>query len=189
MKIEIKLFATLKKLLPPHADGRTATLEIEDGLTVAGLLEQLQVPKELAQLVLVNGVSIEGKYSRTLQEGDTVSVFPPVAGGADNPYFPNLGPEREIAPGVKIRVAWRNKLMLFHVILEPGSEVPMHSHPNDQAGLVLEGEFDFTIGNETKRVKAGDTYFIPGGVTHGCLACEGRAVALDIFTPPREDYM
>ncbi|MFQ5881840.1 MAG: cupin domain-containing protein [Candidatus Methylomirabilales bacterium] len=191
MKIEIKLFASLRKLLPPDADGSAATIEIEDGLTVAGLLEHLKVPEELAQLVLVNGANIEGDYARTLQEGDTVSVFPPVAGGIDYPHFPDLdnAPEKEIAPGVKIRVAWGDKIMLSRVLLEPGSRVPMHSHPHEQAGLVLEGEFDFTIGNETRRVRSGDTYFIPGGVTHGCLACAGRAVALDIFTPPREDYM
>ena len=103
MKIEIKLFASLKKLLPPQADGSTATLEVEDGLTVAGLLGQLQGPKELAQLVLVNGVNIEGEYSRTLGEGDTVSVFPPVAGGIAYPHFPDLdnAPEKEVAPGIK----------------------------------------------------------------------------------------
>ncbi len=84
MKIEIKLFANLKKLLPPDAEGSTATLEVEDGLTVAALVEQLQIPKEMAQLVLVNGVNIEGEYSRILQEGDTVGVFPPVAGGIDH---------------------------------------------------------------------------------------------------------
>lgn len=83
MKIEIKLFANLKKLLPPHSEGRAATIEVEDGLTVAELIEQLQIPKEMAQLVLVNGVNIEGEYSRTLQEGDTLSVFPPVAGGIE----------------------------------------------------------------------------------------------------------
>ncbi len=87
MKIEIKLFATLKKLLPPDADGSTATLEVAEGLTVAGLIAQLQVPKELAHLVLVNGVNIEGDQSRILQEGDSVSVFPPVAGGTINPSF------------------------------------------------------------------------------------------------------
>jgi molybdopterin converting factor small subunit len=84
LRIEIKLFATLKKLLPPHAQGSTATIEVEDGLTVAALVEHLQIPKEMAQLVLVNGVNIEGEYSRTLQEGDTSSVFPPVAGGIDH---------------------------------------------------------------------------------------------------------
>ena len=84
MKIEIKLFATLRKLLPPDSDGTKATIEVEDGLTVAGLIDQLQIPKEMAQLVLINGINIEGEYSRVIQEGDTVSVFPPVAGGIDH---------------------------------------------------------------------------------------------------------
>ncbi len=84
MKIDIKLFATLRKLLPSDSDGTKATLEVEDSLTVAELIEQLQIPKEMAQLVLVNGINIEGEYSRTLQEGDTLSVFPPVAGGIDH---------------------------------------------------------------------------------------------------------
>lgn len=97
-------------------------------------------------------------------------------------------PEKEIAPGVKIQAAWGDKIMLARVVLEPGARVPMHSHPHEQAGIVLEGEFDFTIGSETRRVKAGDTYLIRGGVTHGCLACVGRAVVLDVFSPPREEY-
>ncbi len=74
----------MRKLLPSDSDGTKATIEVEDGLTVTELIEQLQIPKEMAQLVLVNGVNIEGEYSRTLQEGDTLSVFPPVAGGIDH---------------------------------------------------------------------------------------------------------
>ncbi len=110
--------------------------------------------------------------------------------GIDHPHFPVLdnAPEKEIAPGIKLQVAWGDQIMLARVVLEAGAQVPMHSHPHEQAGIVLEGEFDFTIGSETRRVKAGDTYLIPGGVTHGCLACTGRAVALDIFHPPREEY-
>lgn len=92
VKIEIKLFANLKKLLPPHAEGSAATIEVEDGLTVAGLIELLQIPKEMAQLVLVNGINIEGEYSRIIQEGDTVSVFPPVAGGIDYLLNPDKAP-------------------------------------------------------------------------------------------------
>ncbi|MFQ5839770.1 MAG: cupin domain-containing protein [Candidatus Methylomirabilales bacterium] len=113
----------------------------------------------------------------------------PFAGAMGSPFADlEASPEREIAPGVKIRVAWGKHLMLSRVVMEPGAVVPMHSHPNEQAGIVLAGEFDFTIGTETRRVRTGDTYFIPGGVTHGCTASAGQAIALDIFTPPREDY-
>lgn len=95
---------------------------------------------------------------------------------------------KRLFEGVKAQVAWGDRLMLSLVTLEAGSTVPMHSHPHEQAGVVLEGEFDFTIGQETRRVKAGDTYIIPGNVQHGCAACAGDALVLDIFSPVREEY-
>ena len=95
---------------------------------------------------------------------------------------------KQIFEGVKTQVAWGDRLMLSLVTLEAGSTVPMHSHPHEQAGIVLEGELDFTIGKETKRLKAGDSYIIPGNVQHGCAACAGHALVLDIFSPVREEY-
>ena len=96
--------------------------------------------------------------------------------------------KKQLAPGVKLNLAWGDKLMLSVVELEPGSTVPMHSHPQEQAGIVLEGEFDLTIGGETKRVREGDMYIIPGGAEHGVVTGERKAVALDVFHPIREEY-
>ena len=96
--------------------------------------------------------------------------------------------KKQLAPGVNLNLAWGDKLMLSVVELEPGSTVPMHSHPHEQAGIVLEGEFDLTIGGETKRVRKGDMYIIPGGVEHAVFTGAVRAIALDIFHPVREDY-
>lgn len=80
VKVEIKLFASLRRLLPPSDEGHPTYLDLADGMTVAGLLDQLRISREMAYLILVNGVNIEGEHSRTLQEGDTVCVFPSVAG-------------------------------------------------------------------------------------------------------------
>lgn len=96
--------------------------------------------------------------------------------------------KKELVPGVHLNLAWGDKLMLSVVELEPGSTVPMHSHPHEQAGIVLEGEFDLTIGGETKRVRKGDMYIIPGEVEHGVVTGQEKAIALDIFHPIREDY-
>ena len=95
---------------------------------------------------------------------------------------------KQIFEGVKTQVACGDRLMLSLVTLEAGSTVPMHSHPHEQAGFVLEGELDFTIGQETRRLKPGDSYIIPGNVQHGCAACAGHALVLDIFSPVREEY-
>jgi molybdopterin converting factor small subunit len=80
MQIDVKLFANLRKLLPPGSSGSKATITLENGATIHALLQHLNVPFELAQMVLVNGEQTR-EFDRSLTEGDTVSIFPPVAGG------------------------------------------------------------------------------------------------------------
>ena len=96
--------------------------------------------------------------------------------------------QRELAPRVKLRTMWGEKIMMSLVEIAPNSQVPMHTHPHEQAGMILEGEFDFTIGGETTRLKKGDFYIIPGGVEHGLVSQDAWSSALDIFSPPREEY-
>lgn len=82
MKIEVRLFATLRQHLPQASTGGKVALEIEDGLPVVGLIQKLGIDPTLAPLILVNGVDIERDQDRVLQDGDTVSMFPPLAGGS-----------------------------------------------------------------------------------------------------------
>ena len=105
-------------------------------------------------------------------------------------YFVNPSDveRKELAPGVNLRSMWGDKIMMSLVEIAPKGVVPNHSHPHEQAGIVLQGEFEFTIGGETKCVKQGDAYIIPGGVEHSALGSEGWSLALDIFSPPREEY-
>ncbi len=95
---------------------------------------------------------------------------------------------KEIFPGVTMRAAWGEKIMLSFIDLAPHSVVPEHKHPHEQMGIVLEGEFEFTIGGETQVVKAGQFYYIPSNVPHSVKTPAQGARALDIFSPPREEY-
>ncbi|MCY3772318.1 MAG: cupin domain-containing protein [Gemmatimonadetes bacterium] len=95
---------------------------------------------------------------------------------------------KSIAPGVSIAVAGGDRAQMSFVTLTPGSQVPMHDHPHEQMGVVLEGEFVMVIGEESRTIKTGDKYVIPGGVRHGVTEVMVKSVALDIFSPPREDY-
>ena len=82
MRVAIKLFASLRKKLPPSS-GRPAgkgTIELPDTATLADLIHQLDIPPDLAQMVLVNGEQTR-EFGRALTDGDQVSIFPPVAGG------------------------------------------------------------------------------------------------------------
>ena len=103
-------------------------------------------------------------------------------------YNPSNMRKKELAPGTTTSLAWGEKIMLSLVEIGPGWVVPMHGHPHEQAGIVVEGEFDFIIGNERKRMKPGDMYIIPGGVQHSAIGLDRKALVLDVFSPPREDY-
>lgn len=82
MQIKVKLFANLRKKLPPISGGPAGrgTLELTDSATVTDLIQQLDIPLDLAQMVLVNGEQTRA-FDRPLAHGDQVSIFPPVAGG------------------------------------------------------------------------------------------------------------
>ena len=96
---------------------------------------------------------------------------------------------KEIAPGVTIRTMWGDRLMISIIESAPHAVVPTHSHADhEQGGMVLEGEYDMMIGGETRRLKPGDSYVIPPGVEHSLTGADGWALALDVFSPPREDY-
>jgi quercetin dioxygenase-like cupin family protein len=105
-------------------------------------------------------------------------------------YFidPTKLPVKEIFPGVSMRAAWGEKIMLSFIDLAPNSVVPEHKHPHEQMGIVLEGEFEFTIGGQKHLIKAGEAYHIPSNVLHSVKTPGQKALALDIFSPPREEY-
>ncbi len=79
MKIEVALYATLSKYLPPGAQNRRAVIEVKDGATVRDILNQLGVPADLPNILLVNGR--QAPENAALKDGETLSVFPPLAGG------------------------------------------------------------------------------------------------------------
>ena len=95
---------------------------------------------------------------------------------------------KETVPGVFIRTFWGNEMLLSIVDLAANAVVPAHSHLHEQAGVVISGELEMTISGETRLLKPGDTYIIPGGVEHGAMTGDTPARALDIFSPVREDY-
>lgn len=83
MNVTLKLFATLSDHLPAGAQGNQIVLPVAPGTTVQQLIEWLHLPSKLVHLVLVNGVYIppEARAARVLADGDTLAIWPPIAGG------------------------------------------------------------------------------------------------------------
>ncbi len=79
MNVDVKLFSYLAKLLPPGSQNNTAKITIEEGTTVEELLNMLNIPNDTTNVVLVNRKYQDRKT--LLNEGDVVTVFPPITGG------------------------------------------------------------------------------------------------------------
>jgi quercetin dioxygenase-like cupin family protein len=98
-------------------------------------------------------------------------------------------PGKEIMKGVTIKPLAGQQAMLMHAELAPTIEVPTHSHPHEQLGLVIEGELEFWIADEKRTLKPGDMYAIPGGTAHGLRTGKGRVILAEVFYPVREEYL
>ena len=83
MKITLKLFASLAEFLPAGAFRNTIDIEIPADASLNAIIDLHRVPRDMAHLVLVNGVYVEAddRDSSLLKEGDSLAIWPPVAGG------------------------------------------------------------------------------------------------------------
>ena len=84
MKITFKLFATLQDFLPPEAKKTNAfSLDLAEGTSVQQVIERFALPEKSCHLVLVDGHFIPPaeRQQRSLTEGQTLAIWPPVAGG------------------------------------------------------------------------------------------------------------
>ena len=74
------------------------------------------------------------------------------------------------------------------VTLAPNAQGALHAHPEEQWGVMLEGDGVRTQGGQAHPVRAGDFWRTPGGMPHSLKAGPDGARVLDIFSPPREEY-
>lgn len=82
LQITLKLFAGLAVHLPNDAVGNVVTFEVANAPTPNQLIDRFQVPRAQVHLVLVNGVyQAEAQRDAPLDDGDTLAIWPPVAGG------------------------------------------------------------------------------------------------------------
>ena len=71
-----------------------------------------------------------------------------------------------------------NKQVVFFEF-EPVGNMPAHSHCS-QWGIVVDGEMELTIGDQTKIYRKGDSYFIPSGVVHSANF-PTKVMVIDVF--------
>ena len=79
MKIEVRVFATLRKYLPELGVGEAKKLEIPEGITFERLHLQLALPRDEIKIIMRNGLQTE--MDEIIRDGDRIAYIPAVGGG------------------------------------------------------------------------------------------------------------
>jgi quercetin dioxygenase-like cupin family protein len=72
--------------------------------------------------------------------------------------------------------------------LQPGAIVPEHAHHHEQMGLCIRGSITFTVGDETRTLGPGGTWNVPSAIPHRAEAGPEGAIAVECFSPIRDDW-
>lgn len=97
-------------------------------------------------------------------------------------------PPEPMKPLVTRQYLTGTNTMLARIGLKKGAVVPRHSHVHEQISHVVEGALLFRVEGDEVTVRAGEILCIPPHLPHEVVAIED-SVALDIFNPPRQDWI
>ncbi len=97
-------------------------------------------------------------------------------------------PVTELVKGSNSHLVRGSHAMLSFLTMTAGSVFELHSHPEEQIMIVLEGYCDEVIEDRIYRVGPGDVIRLPPNVRHGAFLREVDCKAIDVFCPARRDY-
>ena len=89
------------------------------------------------------------------------------------------------------RLIWGKNAQISLIRMDPGSEIALHRHPEDQLTHTIRGSLDQGVMDKTFPASgaAGHMLFLPGGMVHAAKLGETGADQLDVFWPVRPDYV
>lgn len=88
-------------------------------------------------------------------------------------------------PGVSAAAAAGEQLSAARYTLEPGAVVPLHSHHNEEFGVVLRGTLELRQGSRAAVLGAGEAFLVAGGTEHGARAGADGCELVECYAPPR----
>lgn len=100
---------------------------------------------------------------------------------------------QELEKGILIKSLSLGKNQLRHMVFEPETMIPNHRHPEEVVTMILEGEMEMKIGQETRRIKSGDVFQIPPDTDHSGRTFGNQVVAvsyslINIFNAKMDDW-
>jgi len=98
-------------------------------------------------------------------------------------------PVEQVADGVSRQMIYGDRLMVCRLTLAARTVTPIHTHVHEQLTLVVRGSADFFVEGQRRTATAGDVLLFPSGIQHGATMLEEEVELIDIFSPPREDFL
>ena len=98
-------------------------------------------------------------------------------------------PTERVGEGIERQMVYGDRVMVCRLRIAAGTVTPVHSHPHEQITLVEHGPVEFTIDGHTRIVQTGDVLVFPSQIKHGATMLDEDVVLVDIFSPPREDFL
>ena len=83
-------------------------------------------------------------------------------------------------PGIMSKAEIGDNLIMVCMEIDANQEDAGHTHAFDQCGIVLEGQIEMFIGENSRLLNPNETYFIPSGEQHGWKTANTPVKLLDI---------
>jgi quercetin dioxygenase-like cupin family protein len=103
-------------------------------------------------------------------------------------HYPDV-PLTELVPGSNSHLVAGERALVSFLTMSANSYFPPHRHEAEQIMTVIDGYMDEIIEGKLYRVKKGDVIVLPSNIEHGGRIREVDCKVIDIFIPPRQDYL
>jgi quercetin dioxygenase-like cupin family protein len=90
-----------------------------------------------------------------------------------------------LVPGITAATLVGTRLSATRFVLEPGADVPEHSHESEEFGHVVRGGLELRCEGVTTTLRAGDAFVVRGGIPHAARAHDDGCELIECYTPPR----
>jgi quercetin dioxygenase-like cupin family protein len=157
------------------------------------LISPFGKPQNVSDAATTAGLNHYRSQKRPVHRRDLIPFFLEVMMSQKEKNFFNIdameqGIARTLVDGITTRIFPGNQAMLSVVRIAPNAVGAIHTHPQEQWGIMIDGSAIRIQDGEEIHVQKGDFWCSPGGIEHGVIGGPNGAVILDVFSPPRPEY-
>ena len=94
-----------------------------------------------------------------------------------------------LVPGSNSHIVSTERMTVSFLTMAPNSHFAVHRHESEQIMIVIDGACDEIVDGKIYHLEKGDVVTLPPNIGHGGYIPERGCRAIDVFSPPREDFV